>query len=392
MKLTPEQKNTVQVGTRIAAFAVVFAYLVYNVPVIWNTLMTLIGIIQPFLVGLGIAFIVNMPMRLIEGLLMKMHLKRSQARPIAMILAILLILGFVIFTFGIVIPRVIDSIMTFVRLVPGVLTDARAWIHDATWLGNYREPINDFIDQLMMNINTMTPQQFIDTYFQQIDLQAMLQQFATNLFTRVGSIFGGLITGLAAFIFTIYILMGKERLSRTMKKFIYTFLGEKQADTIMYVSYTAFDNFYNFFTGQFLEAFLLGVMNYAGMTILGLEYALVISLLTMVGALIPLVGAFLAGLFGALMLITISPIDAISYLLYITLLQQLEGNIVYPRVVGSQTGMPGMLVMLSVIVGAALMGFAGMFFFVPLTATIYTILIDYMNRTIAEKNLRLEAK
>ncbi|MDD7593786.1 MAG: AI-2E family transporter [Peptoniphilaceae bacterium] len=392
MKLTPEQKNTIQVGTRIAAFAIVFAYLVYNVPVLWKMLMTLIGIIQPFLVGLGIAFLVNMPMRVIEGLLMKMHLKRSQARPIAMILALLFILGFVIFTFGIIMPRVIDSVMSFVRLVPNALSDARTWIHDAQWLGNYRQPINDFIDQLMMNINTMTFQQFIDTYFQQIDLKAILQQFASNIFTRVGSIFGVIVTSLAAFIFTIYILMGKERLSRSMKKFVYTFLSEKRADTVMYVSYTAFDNFYNFFTGQFLEAILLGVMNYAGMTILGLQYALVISLLTMIGALIPLVGAFLAGLFGALMLITISPIDAACYMLYITLLQQLEGNIVYPRVVGSQTGMPGMVVMLSVIVGAALMGFAGMFLFVPLTATFYTIINDYMNRTIAEKHLRLEAK
>lgn len=160
----------------------------------------------------------------------------------------------------------------------------------------------------------------------------------------------------------------------------------------MYVSYTAFDSFYNFFTGQFLEAVLLGVMNYVGMNLLGLEYSLMISLMTMMGALIPLVGAFLAGVLGAFMLLTISPLHAITYLVYLTCLQQMEGNIIYPRVVGQQTGLPGIWVLLAVLVGAASFGILGMFLFVPLVSTFYTILMDYMDRRIVEKNLNLERK
>lgn len=390
MKLTPKEKSSIKIGVRIAAFTLIFAFLLYNVPILWKGVTTLLSVIKPFLVGLGIAFVVNMPMRRIENILQRLGIKSGLSRILALLLAYIVIFAFLIFTFQIIIPRVVDSIGVFIRRVPGVLTNLRTFIKNATWMGNYQVMVTDFIDKLIMNVNTMTPQQFIDTYFQQIDLQKLLQELASNMFTQVGSIVSVLFSGLVSFIFSIYALTGKENLSRTMKKLLYTFLPEPQADAVMYLSHTTFDNFYNFFTGQFLEAVLLALMNYAGMTILGFRFALVVSLLTLIGALIPLVGAFLAGIVGALMLLTISPTAAVSYIVYVAVLQQLEGNIVYPRVVGSQTGLPGMLVLLAVLVGASTFGFLGMLFFVPITATVYTVTIDYMDRRLAEKNLKVQ--
>ena len=392
MKLTPQDKRIVLIGLRITAFAIILAFLFYNLPVLWEMFLALLGMIRPFLIGLSIAFIVNIPMRRIEALILRLPVSPKVARPLSMLLSFAIIIAFVFITFAIIIPNVITSLQIFIRAIPDGLRAVRSFIQNATWLGSLRYTINDAISQVINNVNNLTLQEFINTYFKGVDLQALISQFAQNIFTQISSVVSISVSALVSFIFSIYAITSKERLSHQSKKFIYTFFSEKQADTLMYVSYTAFDSFYNFFTGQFLEAVLLGVMNYVGMNLLGLEYSLMISLMTMMGALIPLVGAFLAGVLGAFMLLTISPLHAITYLVYLTCLQQMEGNIIYPRVVGQQTGLPGIWVLLAVLVGAASFGILGMFLFVPLVSTFYTILMDYMDRRIVEKNLNLERK
>ncbi|WP_071705271.1 AI-2E family transporter [Murdochiella vaginalis] len=392
MKLTQEQKKIVIIGMQIAAFAIALAFLFFNVPVLWSMFLTILGMIQPFLIGLSIAFVVNIPMRRIESLISRLPFGPTLTRALAMLLAYAIIFAFVFLTFAVIIPNVITSMQLFIRAIPDVLRAARSFVQNADWLGSLKESINDAINQVINNVNNLTLQEFINTYFKGVDLQTLISQFAQNILTQLGSVLNITMSSLVSFIFSIYALLSKEKLSRAAKRIIYTFLSERHADTVMYVSYTAFDSFYNFFTGQFLEAILLGTMNYVGMNLLGLEYSLMISLMVMMGALIPLVGAFLAGLLGAFMLLTISPLHAATYLVYLICLQQLEGNVIYPRVVGQQTGLPGILVLLAVLVGAASFGFVGMFLFVPLFSTVHTILMDYTDRRIAEKHLNLERK
>lgn len=392
MKLTPEQKKIVIIGMQIAAFAIAIAFLFFNLPVLWNMFLTFLGMIQPFLIGLSIAFIVNIPMRRIESLISRLPLGPMITRVLSMLIAYAIIFAFVFLTFAVIIPNVITSMQLFIHAIPDVLRAARSFVQHADWLGSLKESINDAINQVINNVNNLTLQEFINTYFKGVDLQALISQFAQNILTQLGSVLNITMSALVSFIFSIYALLSKEKLSRAAKRILYTFLSERHADTVMYVSYTAFDSFYNFFTGQFLEAILLGTMNYVGMNLLGMEYSLMVSLMVMMGALIPLVGAFLSGLLGAFTLLTISPLHAATYLVFLICLQQLEGNIIYPRVVGQQTGLPGILVLLAVLVGAASFGFVGMFLFVPLVSTVHTLLMDYTDRRIAEKRLNLERK
>lgn len=392
MKLTPEQKKIVIIGMQIAAFAIAIAFLFFNLPVLWNMFLTFLGMIQPFLIGLSIAFIVNIPMRRIESLIGRLPLGPMITRVLSMLIAYAIIFAFVFLTFAVIIPNVITSMQLFIHAIPDVLRAARSFVQHADWLGSLKESINDAINQVINNVNNLTLQEFINTYFKGVDLQALISQFAQNILTQLGSVLNITMSALISFIFSIYALLSKEKLSRAAKRIIYTFLSERHADTVMYVSYTAFDSFYNFFTGQFLEAILLGTMNYVGMNLLGMEYSLMVSLMVMMGALIPLVGAFLSGLLGAFTLLTISPLHAATYLVFLICLQQLEGNIIYPRVVGQQTGLPGILVLLAVLVGAASFGFVGMFLFVPLVSTVHTLLMDYTDRRITEKRLNLERK
>lgn len=389
MKLSNEEKRKVSMALRIVFISLIMMALILNFQAVLNAVKDFLEIISPFLYGLGLAFLVNMPMRKIENILRKIPILQKNPRPISMLLSFVFIISFFVFTIAIIVPKVVESISTFIPLIPGQLKNFKSYIENASWLGGLREPINEYINSLITNINNLSMQEFIKTYFGSIDFAAIISKLASDLYLQLSSALGMALSAFLSLVFSIYILISKEKLSKQVKSLIYAVLPNKHADFVMYASYTAYDNFYNFFTGQFVEAILLAVMNYAGMTILGFDYSLVISLLTMMGAFIPMVGAFLTGLVGGLMLLTQSPVVAISYIFYIALLQQLEGNIVYPRVVGQSLGLPGMWVLLAVLLGGSMMGLFGMFLFVPLAATMYAMLGDYMDRRLAEKNIQI---
>lgn len=389
MKLLPEEKRKFFLAMRIVFFSVLLLFLVINIPAIYQALVHFLQIISPFLYGLGLAFLVNMPMRRIEAILKKIPYIKKMARSLAMLLSYFLIGAFFVFTIAFIVPRMVESLSSFIPLIPGQLRNFRSAIQHAQWLGGLRQPINDYINSLIANINTLSMEEFLQTYFGGVDFAAILSRLASDLYVQISSVLSVTLSAFLSLVFSIYVLLSKEKLSKQAKSFLYALFPAKFADFVMYASYTAYDNFFNFFTGQFVEACLLATMNYVGMTLLGFDYSLVISLLTMLGAFIPMVGAFLTGILGGLMLLTQSPFAALSYLIYITILQQLESNIVYPQVVGQSMGLPGMWVLLAVLIGGSTMGLLGMFLFVPLAATAYAMLGDYMDRRITEKNLSI---
>lgn len=160
----------------------------------------------------------------------------------------------------------------------------------------------------------------------------------------------------------------------------------------MYVLYTAYDNFFNFFTGQFIEAFVLALMNFIGMSILQIPYALVISFIIGFGSLIPLIGAVISGFIGVFLLLMISPAQAIGYAVFVIVLQQFDGNLTYPKIVGRSVGLPPIWVLLAVIVGASVLGVLGMLVSVPIASTLYDLLVDFKTRQLDRKNIQVQYK
>lgn len=388
MKFTKEDRKWIYFIMLIIAFGILFFAVVNNFSFFLGALFYLFQVIQPFFVAMILSFIVNMPMQIIEFFLERLSMPSRPRRIIAMVLSYALILFIFIFVFAICVPRLYDSIRSFIRFTPELLRGLRSTVTGADWLGPAQKNIVQAIDK----INTTPLYNYLMDWYRNNQSTIQFNTVVGNLFSTLSSVFSGVVSTVASVMFSIYMLSQKEQLSRQVKSLIFAVFPEKFADAVMYLGYTIYDNFYNFFSGQMLEAFLLGTMNYVGMRILGMESALVISLLTMLGAFIPVVGAMLSGILGALMLLVQSPVAAFGYFIYITALQQLENNIVYPRVVGQSIGLPGIWVLLAIIIGGSLFGVYGIFLSVPIFSTLYVLLGDFIDRRIAEKNLRIQLK
>lgn len=334
---------------------------------VFESLYALKGIVTPLLLGCAIAYILNIVVSKIEsipvfrepdGRLFKIR------RPISILLSIAIILGIITLIILIVIPQLIDAVSVLAKAVPSMISRILSWISasDKDWTS---------IESFLNSLNVNWPE--------------MLQKAVTHLTSGLNSIFTStlviikgvgsvVVTFVVALIFSLYILSGRERLFHQIKAVARTYMKKKHYDRLALVLSTAHDTFTKFFIGQFMEAIIIGALCAAGMFILRLPYASMIGTLVGATALIPVVGAYLGAFIGAFMVFTVDPLKAVGFLVFIVILQQLEGNLIYPRVVGSSVGLPGIWVLAAVTIGGGLGGITGMLIAVPLTATLYRLL------------------
>lgn len=388
MKLTNKDHHTIKVSIAIVALSLMLGVIFFNLPPIAKAIGYFFSIMSPFFAALLVAFIINLLMDGLEHrLLSRLPLGKQGRRVWAMVLSYLIIFVILFFIFSTLLPQIVASIRSLIDQFPTFIETLKGWVREATFLGSYQQPILDYLEEI--NMDSIT-----DFLYQKLVPwdDSSFSSVMSGLFSTISSVFSGFMNGLLIFIFSIYILASKEKLSRQGKSLLYSFLPEKGADTTMYILRTAYDNFHNFFTGQFLEAILLGLMCFTGMTILDLPYPLVSSIIISLGAFIPIVGALMAALFGALLILTESPLGALVFLIYIFVLQQFDDNLVYPKVVGQSVGLPAIWVLLAITVGGALMGAKGMLLFVPLASTLYDLLADFRNYQIKKKNINLATK
>lgn len=346
------------------------------------------GILSPFLLALGLAFLVNMPMSMIENkLLSHLPLPAKLRRALALVLSFIIVIAAIVFLLFTVIPQLIASVQTLIANIPSFLRNLESFLRNSEWA----EPYVDQFTEQIADINNSTLMEYVQNWLapQGADY---INRILDTLMGTISSVFTSTISFFLSFIFSIYMLNSKETLIRQAKELLYSLSSEKVADKAMYVGYTAYDNFFNFFTGQFMEAIILGIMSFIGMTILQFPYALVISTLIGFGALIPMIGAILAGMVGFFILLTVSPIQALGFGVFIVILQQFDGNLVYPKVVGRQVGLPSLWVLFAVTIGGSLYGIFGMLIFVPIASTIYDLLSDYKTKKLSEAKINVELK
>ena len=199
-----------------------------------------------------------------------------------------------------------------------------------------------------------------------------------------------IVNAFISIIFAVYILANKEELKNQAKKFIYARINEEKADSIIKVSRLARDSFRNFITGQAKEAVILGSLCAIGMLILNIPYAGPIGALTAITAFIPIVGAFIGGFIGAVLIVAVNPIKALIFVIFIIVLQQVEGNLIYPHVVGKNMGLPSIWVLVAITIGGSLFGIMGMIVGLPVVSIIYAITQENTNKKLREKNLEQE--
>lgn len=376
-------RNTLTKLALVAGAVVVLHWGLNNLSFLGKVLNTGIGILSPFLLGLGIAFILSVPMRGFEKILFRPSKKTGKVRfeklkgPVCLLLSILVVLLIVAAVLFLVLPELGRTAMTIRNSIPDFIKRIQGWSGEL--LERYPEILT-----AVANIDWKEIWEDILTF-----LQSGVGSFLGSTVGVIGSVFNGATTFFLAVIFACYVLLQRKTLSRQFKKFFYAHFNEQRVDRVLSVLFLANGTFTRFITGQCLEAVILGTMFFLAMSLFQFPYALMISVLIAFLALIPVFGAFVGCFVGALLILVGDPMKAVWFVILFLILQQIEGNLIYPRVVGSSIGLPGIWVLVAVTIGGGMFGIIGMLVMVPLASVIYALVRgDTIQRLQNRENLK----
>lgn len=325
----------------------------------------ILGAGLPLVIGGAIAYLVNILMANYERHYFPRTAKKAlikSRRPVCLTLAFLTLIAIISLVFWIILPQLGECFSVIVGGFPGFMNKAVGII--SQW--------GVFSPETMTALNAIDWQSYIGKLVEMVT--SGLGGVMDILITAVSSVFSGVVTAFLSIIFAIYLLASKERLSGQGKRILHRYLPDKINANIRYILRILDDCFHRYIVGQCTEAVILGLLCTLGMWIFRLPYAAMIGALVAFTALIPVAGAYIGAGVGAFMILTVDPMKALGFLIFIVVLQQLEGNLIYPRVVGSSMGLPGIWVLAAVTVGGGIMGIPGMLLGVPLAAAVYRIL------------------
>lgn len=339
-------------------------------------------LVMPFIIGFAVAFILNVPMKGFEKLLFKNEKSKLYRfhRPVCIVLSLICVILILTFVITLLIPEFSQTITTIGEEFPATMESIKNWAINLT--ADYP----NIVDRIMK----------IDIAWDKVSESAinMIKNGSGSLisstFNFATSVVSGVIDFVVGLFFGIYILAQKETLKRQTKGLLYALFKEKTADKIIRTCVMADETFASFISGQCLEACILGMMFFVSMSILQIPYALTVSMTIAVTALIPVFGAFIGCGVGAFLILVDSPAKVIVFLILFIVLQQIEGNLIYPHVVGGSVGLPSIWVLVAVIIGGDLMGILGMLIFVPLSSVIYALIKEFVLVRLREKGVAWE--
>lgn len=346
--------------------------------IVLNGLRWLLDILAPFLLGGAIAFILNVPMRAIERHLFpkEQQMKRLR-RPLALILTLAAVGVVIGLASNVIVPGVVEAVMSVVDQLPTAAARLETWLQQ---LESYLPALEAFIIDLDINWADISQKAV-----------AVIQSWGSGLLSSGSGLIGNVVSAVSSFIigliFSFYILLQKEKLARQGRQVLYGLLPIGWADRVLEVLRLSNRTFSGFLSGQCLEACILGALFVVAMTLLRMPYALLVGVLIALTALIPIVGAFIGCAVGALLIAISNPMQALLFVVMFLIIQQIEGNLIYPHVVGSSVGLPSIWVLAAVMLGGKLMGVAGMLFFIPLCSVLYALFRGYVKGRLQEKNV-----
>ena len=374
-------RDTINKIRGLILFTVITVIVGINYIKVLGLLAAAVNMAAPFILGVAIAFVLNVPMRRIESSLSHVLKKGSRLlRPVSMALSILLVAGVLFLVMFVVAPQLVRTLLGLQSSIPVFFGEVRQWL-EQLFAENPQILIN------MEQIQIDWQQLFNDSLkFLKNGAGSMLD----TTFSAAISIVNGMSTFLIGFIFSIYILLQKENLIRQIKKLLAAFLPERTVEGIVRIAALTSRTFSNFFTGQCMEAVILGSMFFIVLVVLRLPYALLIGVLIAFTALIPVFGAFIGWAVGAFLMLIISPMDTLLFSVVFFTLQQIEGNMIYPHVVGNSVGLPSIWVLVAVTLGGSMMGVVGMLIFIPLCSVLYTLLRDTVNERLKRRKLSVK--
>lgn len=364
-------KKTVKRILLIITFTVVLIWGIYNHKLLLNYLGSVYALIRPFVIGLCMAYVVNVIMRPIERMWMKALSKckgkwvKKLKRPICLLLSILLIIGIILAVVFLIMPELSDSVASLVSMIPSYADEIEGW-----WDALSARLVKYGVDLPQFSFD---PDKLID--FLKDGGTAVIN---TTL-SATTSIVTAVINFVLALVFSVYVLAQKETLKRQSEKVLARIMKPERKKKLIALLALVNRTFTNFITGQLTEAVIIGALCFIGMAIFSMPYAPAISVLVGFTALIPVFGAFIGTAIGAFLILLVKPIQALWFIVFIIVLQQFEGNLIYPKVVGKSVGLPGIWVLVAVTIGGNAMGVIGMLISVPLCSVLYVLACNAVN-------------
>lgn len=383
-------KKTLRNLFLVAAACVVLYWLLHETERVKLVLSTAWNLVAPFVTGAVFAFVLNVPMRAIEKGLKGIRgdgLRRALAILLTLIAVVLVLTGVIY----LIIPQVVATVETLVAEIPGFVNRAGAWVQ------HFLESNPELMEWLNEN-----------TTLESIEWSSLLQQVFTEIGNRFSSIMNGLssvvdqafnfvvmlgngiFNGVLSFVFALYCLSRKEILAGQGRRILYSLFPEAFCDETIRILRMSNSTFSSFISGQCLEALILGVMFVLGMSIFRMPYMPLVSVIIAITALVPIVGAFVGCFLGAFFILVDDPVMAFWFVIMFLILQQIEGNLIYPKVVGTSIGLPGMWVLVAVAVGGGTMGIAGMLIMIPLASVVYALIREFTEKRLAGKEIAPE--
>ena len=396
-------KENIKKIVGIVSFAILLNWGLKNTEFIGKLMGLAIGLVLPFLIGGSLASIINVPMRFLERKLFdEPYAKRKKMpqqkknmperppiwwrmkRPLSLILSLILVIGVIFVGMFLIVPEIADSFSTIAVSIKQFPEQVHRW---SLQLMDYMPQIAVWLEQLDQNMD-------IDWQKTIMEAISFLQNGAGNVlsttFNVAASIFSGIVTGFLAIVFSFYLLLNKEKLGGQIKQILYAYMKDEHADYIVRVGRMANKTFSSFLSGQCIEAVILGSLFFVAMTIFRFPYALMISVLIAFTALIPVFGAFIGCIVGAFLILLLNPIQAIWFVVLFLVLQQFEGNVIYPKVVGGSVRLPAMWVLVAVTLGGSTMGVVGMLVNIPLFSVLYSLFREAVKNRLKQKQVPIE--
>ena len=338
------------------------------------------GLISPFVVGAAIAFVFNVPMRSIERFLEGIK-RPGLRRTLAILLTLAALVLVIAFVVELLVPQITATVESLAATIPQFV---KRLVDNATRFLADNPEIQEWV--------------LANTEYANIDWASLIQKagavvgnsvstIVDGAFGAITNVAGALVNLVISIAFSVYCLARKEILARQGRRILYSILPEKATDQIVRILRLTNSTFSNFISGQCLEAIILGCLFAVSMLILKLPYIPLVSVIIAVTALIPVVGAFVGCVLGAFFILVNDPIQAVTFVVMFLVLQQLENNLIYPRVVGTSIGLPGMWVLVAVTIGGELMGVAGMLLMIPLASVLYTLAREFTDRRLEERGI-----
>ena len=369
-------KNTVRYLIRAVLLIILFAWALMNLDAVMDFLGKVLSLFTPFLIGGGIAFLINVVLNPLERCWNRVCKKAPAklTRPVCLTLSAVLVIGILFAVVFMMIPSLRESGNEFIQNIPIYADELGRWWADTV--------------HFAAKYNIILPEYAIDSDLLIEKITTLINDEGSGILTvtwgAATSVLAVLVEVLLGLVFALYLLAKKEVVAAHLKKLVVTVLPQKKAQRLLSIASLTNQTFTNFVSGQLTEAVIIGVLCFFGMLILGIPYAGAVSAFVALTALVPIFGAWIGGGLGSFLILLAEPGKALWFILFLLVLQQVEGNLIYPKVVGKSVGLPGLLVLMAVTIGGGAFGVLGMLFSVPVCAVLYSLYLEFMQKSNAQ--------